>query len=151
MSPYRWRVGSVLVLSMVVMPFFDTSVKSTLIDHTAGVCFLLAAVLIEYYTHVMTKENPINAISILLIPILLLIILSIVGIMHFIPAFVIYGMGSVVAGGYPGRQAMLPNTSIEWAKLIATLFLITFFMVLVIDTGVQKAVFDFISFISKQL
>lgn len=151
MSPYRWRVGSVLLIFIVVMPFFDTSVKSTLIDHIAGVCFLLAAVLIELNTQVMTKENPINAISILLIPILLLAILSITGVVHFLPVFVIYGMGTVVTGGYPGRQAILPHTSREWIELTATLLFIVLFITLVVNENMLKAVSEFVSFISKQL
>lgn len=151
MSPYRWRVASVLVLLIVIMQFFDTSLKSTLIDHIAGVCFLLAAIFIGYKTRPIFEVNPINAVSILLIPILLLAILSITGVVHFHPADIIYCWGFVIGGDYPGKQAILPNTSMEWTKVIATVSLIALFVIVVSNANVLKAVSDFVSFILKQL
>jgi hypothetical protein len=136
---------------MVVMPFFDTSLKITLIDHIACVCFLLAAIFVEYKTQPIMEKEPIRAISILLIPILLLAILSITGVVHFFPADIIYAMSFVVAGGYPGKQAILPNTSMEWAKVIATVSLIALFVIVVSNANVLKAVSDFVSFVLKQL
>jgi hypothetical protein len=60
-------------------------------------------------------------------------------------------MGTVVTGGYPGRQAILPNTLIEWAKLIVTLSLLALFIVTVSNANVLKAVSDFVLFISRRL
>ena len=150
-SPYRWRVISVLSFIMVIMPFFDISDYHSLINCIAGVCFLLAAILIEYKTRAMSEENPTTAISILLIPVLFLIILSIAGVTRFLSVLPIYCMGFLAAGDYPGKQKAIPQKASEWLLLLLTILAIAVFIMIMESETVRTAIHNFLMSVTKGL
>lgn len=125
---------------MVGLLIYDTSDEMPLVQDIACICFSLAAVLVTYKTKPITETQPVIAISILLIPALLIVILSLVGVIHFLPVSFYYAITYCIAANYPGKQHILPRTELEWFYLISMLLLVTGLIYIVTNEKLLKAI-----------